>query len=221
MSTPLLVLATANAHKVEEVKATLAKSFPEEIINRIVPISYFDGYSEPTEDGVTFTENALIKARAASQFTGLPALADDSGLSVDVLGGAPGVFSARWCGHHGSDADNRDLLLGQLQDVPDKHRGAAFVCAIALVVPLLQRAVFPNNHGDQVTTMGSIKGHLTTTPFGDGGFGYDPIFVPEGHKMTTAQMTAEEKNSLSHRGIALRKMVEPLEKVFFPRTSSR
>ncbi|MSS85264.1 RdgB/HAM1 family non-canonical purine NTP pyrophosphatase [Actinomycetaceae bacterium WB03_NA08] len=186
-----IVVATGNAHKLSEVRAILSP-----VADSIVPLSDFDA-PEPVEDGITFAENALIKARSACEITGLAALADDSGITVDVLGGAPGVFSARWSGHHGDDAANRNLLLAQLSDVPDRHRQAAFVSAIALVLP----------DGGETVVEGRVEGMLTREARGSGGFGYDPIFIPTGHEQTTAEMTAEEKNALSHRGIALRKLL--------------
>lgn len=186
-----IVVATGNAHKLSEVRAILSP-----VPDSIVPLSDFDA-PEPVEDGITFAENALIKARSACTITGLAALADDSGITVDVLGGAPGVFSARWSGHHGDDAANRDLLLAQLSDVPDQHRQAAFVSAIALVLP----------DGSETVVEGRVEGTLTREARGSGGFGYDPIFIPTGHEQTTAEMTSEEKNALSHRGIALRKLL--------------
>lgn len=186
-----IVVATGNAHKLSEVRAILSP-----VADSIVPLSDFDA-PEPVEDGITFAENALIKARSACEITGLAALSDDSGITVDVLGGAPGVFSARWSGHHGDDAANRNLLLAQLSDVPDRHRQAAFVSAIALVLP----------DGGETVVEGRVEGMLTREARGSGGFGYDPIFIPTGHEQTTAEMTAEEKNALSHRGIALRKLL--------------
>lgn len=197
--TPKLVVATGNAHKIEELKAILSETLPAEALQHIAPLSDFNA-PDPVEDGVTFAENALIKARSACQHTGLPALADDSGISVEVLGGSPGVFSARWSGQHGADVANRDLLLRQLGDVPDEHRAAAFVCAIALVKP----------DGSEVVTEGRVDGTLLREARGEAGFGYDPIFVPRGHTLSTAQMDAAQKNSLSHRALALRQMTEAL-----------
>jgi non-canonical purine NTP pyrophosphatase, rdgB/HAM1 family len=189
-----IVVATGNAHKIEEFRAILGDEARE-----LVPLSDFDA-PEPVEDGDTFTANALIKARCAMQATGLPALADDSGITVDILGGAPGIFSARWCGHHGDDAANRDLLLAQLSDVPDEHRACAFICAIALVLP----------DGTEAVTTGRLGGTLTHESRGTGGFGYDPIFVPNGYTQTTAEMSAEDKNAISHRSIALHQMLKVL-----------
>lgn len=190
-----LILATHNEHKVAELRAILAPIVPGWDPAWVVSAAGL-GLEDPIEDGVTFTENAFIKARAVCRATGLPALADDSGLAVDVLGGAPGIFSARWCGHHGDDAANLDLLLHQLADVRDPHRGARFVSAAALVTP----------GGVERSALGEIRGRLTTTPAGEGGFGYDPIFVPDGYEVTTAQMTPEEKNAISHRARSFRQL---------------
>ncbi len=143
---------------------------------------------------MTFAENALLKAQAVAVATGLPAVADDSGLCVDVLGGAPGVFSARWCGRHGDDAANLELLLAQLPDVAPEHRGADFVCAAALALP----------GGAERVAQGRLDGTLTSAPRGSNGFGYDPIFVPDGEGRTTAELSAAEKNAISHRGRAFR-----------------
>lgn len=191
-----LVVATGNAHKIDEVRAVLSSAMPTNLVDRIASLGDYPDAVEPVEDGVTFSENALIKARAACELSGLPALADDSGIVVDVLGNSPGVFSARWCGEHGNDERNRNLLLAQLADVPDAHRGAAFVCAIAIVWP----------DGRELTTQGQVDGTLIREAVGTGGFGYDPLFVPKGYDLTTAQMSADLKNSLSHRGKALRQI---------------
>jgi XTP/dITP diphosphohydrolase len=188
-----LVLATHNAHKVGELRAILAPVVPDLRTGDVVSAADV-GAPEPVEDGVTFAENALIKARALVAATGLPALADDSGLCVDVLGGAPGIFSARWSGRHGDDRANLELLLAQLADVPDEHRGAHFFCAAALVTP----------SGEEVVETGTMPGTLLRAPRGDGGFGYDPILLPAGEERSAAELSAEEKNALSHRGKALR-----------------
>jgi XTP/dITP diphosphohydrolase len=190
---PRLVLATHNAHKVREVRQILAGAIPGFDPEDLVSAPDL-GAEEPVEDGVTFAENALIKARAIAARTHLPAIADDSGLAVDVLGGAPGIFSARWCGRHGDDRANLDLLLAQLAEVPDVHRGAAFVCAAALVLP----------DGREVVEHGEMRGRLLRAPAGHGGFGYDPILVPDGETRSSAQLTPEEKNARSHRGAAFR-----------------
>lgn len=201
-TSPRLVVATGNPHKVEEIRSILTPYFSEAILADIAPLGQFTR-EEPVEDGVTFEANSLIKARAACRLTGLPALADDSGIAVDVLGGAPGVFSARWCGHHGDDRANRELLLAQLADVPDQHRGCAFVACVTLVLP----------DGREFATEGRVKGHLARQSSGSGGFGYDPIFVPDGFSVTTAQLSPAEKNALSHRGQAVRLMVEHLQEL--------
>jgi XTP/dITP diphosphohydrolase len=148
------------------------------------------------ETGATFEENALLKARAIATYTGQPAVADDSGLCVDALNGMPGIFSARWAGRHGDDQANLDLVLAQVADVPEDRLGAQFVCAAALVVPAL-------GFEEHVVTR-KLEGHLIRERRGTGGFGYDPVFVPDGETRTTAEMTAEEKDAISHRGRAFR-----------------
>ncbi|ARQ70462.1 RdgB/HAM1 family non-canonical purine NTP pyrophosphatase [Streptomyces marincola] len=186
-----LVLATRNAHKVTELRAILAAAGVD------VPLVGADAFPEVPdvkETGVTFAENALLKAHALARATGLPAVADDSGLCVDVLGGAPGIFSARWAGRHGDDAANLDLLLAQLADVPAPHRGAYFACAAALALP----------DGTERVTEGRLPGVLRYEPAGAGGFGYDPILQPEGESRTCAELSPEEKNAISHRGLAFR-----------------
>lgn len=197
-----LVVATGNPHKVQEIRDILVDDFTADQLEGVVPLSNFDA-PEPVEDGITFVANALIKARSAAQATGLPALADDSGITVSVLGGAPGVFSARWSGTHGDDVKNRRLLLEQVASVPDEYRQAAFVAAIAIVWP----------DGREIVAEGAARGMLLREESGEGGFGYDPIFVPDGHQRTTAQMTPAEKNAISHRGNALRKLTEPLREI--------
>ncbi|MGY4645848.1 RdgB/HAM1 family non-canonical purine NTP pyrophosphatase [Cellulomonas sp. URHB0016] len=188
-----LVLATHNAHKVGELRAILTPLLPG--LDPAAVVGARDvGAPEPVEDGVTFAENALLKARALAAFTGLPAVADDSGLAVDVLGGAPGIFSARWAGRHGDDAANLDLLLAQLADIASPHRGARFVCAAALVTP----------DGFEHVETGALLGTLATAPRGDHGFGYDPVLVPLGESRTCAELPPEEKNAISHRGQAFR-----------------
>ncbi|GAA4692714.1 XTP/dITP diphosphohydrolase [Promicromonospora umidemergens] len=199
--TARIVLATHNAKKVGELRAILAAAGLELPDGGLVTSGDL-GAPEPVEDGVTFAENALIKARAVCAATGLPAVADDSGLAVDVLGGAPGIFSARWAGKHGDDQANLDLLLGQLGDVRPEHRQAGFVCAAALVTP----------DGREEVRLGEMRGVLTTAPRGLNGFGYDPILVPDetapgadgGGRRTAAELDPEEKNAISHRGKAFR-----------------
>ncbi|GAA1849086.1 RdgB/HAM1 family non-canonical purine NTP pyrophosphatase [Microbacterium koreense] len=180
-----VVLATHNAHKVAEFQAIVARVRPD------LEVVSYDG-PEPVEDGVTFAENAMIKARAAAAHTGLPAMADDSGICVDVLGGAPGVFSAYWAGHAKDAVANLDLLLDQLSDIRDPHRGARFVSTIAVVVP----------GGAEQVVEGAWPGRLATSRAGAGGFGYDPIFIPEGSDRTVAEWSPEEKNAQSHRARA-------------------
>jgi XTP/dITP diphosphohydrolase len=186
-----IVLATHNPHKVEEFQGIVAETRPD------LQVVAYDG-PEPVEDGVTFAENALIKARAAAAHTGLPALADDSGICVDVLGGAPGVFSAYWAGHAKDAAANLNLLLDQLSDIRDPNRTAHFVSAIALVVP--------GDASSEQVVEGVWQGRLATAASGAGGFGYDPVFVPdgqpEGAQRTVAEWTALEKNRSSHRARA-------------------
>ncbi|MFI0896706.1 RdgB/HAM1 family non-canonical purine NTP pyrophosphatase [Streptomyces sp. NPDC020983] len=186
-----LVLATRNAHKVTELRAILAGTGLD------VDLVGADAYPEipdVRETGVTFAENALLKAHALAQGTGLPAVADDSGLCVDVLGGAPGIFSARWAGRHGDDTANLDLLLAQLSDIADEHRAAHFACAAALALP----------DGTARVAEGRLPGTLRHTPAGTGGFGYDPVLQPDGDTRTCAELTPDEKNAISHRGKAFR-----------------
>lgn len=191
-----IVLATHNPHKVEEFQAIVAATRPD------LEVVGYDG-PEPVEDGTTFAENALIKARAAAAHTGLPALADDSGICVDVLGGAPGVFSAYWAGHAKDAAANLSLLLDQLSDIRDPHRAAQFVSTIALVVPGPEAA-------EHVVT-GVWPGRLATAAGGAGGFGYDPIFVPDGQpagaERTVGEWSAAEKNEASHRSRAFQALM--------------
>ncbi|WP_455353518.1 RdgB/HAM1 family non-canonical purine NTP pyrophosphatase [Streptomyces sp. SYSU K217416] len=189
-----LILATRNAGKVGELHAILsAAGLPHELVGA-------DAYPEipdVKETGVTFAENALLKAHTLARATGLPAVADDSGLCVDVLNGAPGIFSARWAGRHGDDDANLRLLLAQLSDIDDAHRSAHFACAAALALP----------DGTERVVEGHLPGTLRHTPSGTGGFGYDPILQPEGETRTCAELTPEEKNAISHRGKAFRALV--------------
>ncbi|MFV0427401.1 MAG: RdgB/HAM1 family non-canonical purine NTP pyrophosphatase [Beutenbergiaceae bacterium] len=200
MTTARLVLATRNAHKLGELRDILEEAG----IDGSAVVSAADvAAADVAETGVTFAENALLKAQAVAAHSGLPAVADDSGLAVDVLGGAPGIFSARWAGHHGDDPANLALLLAQLADVPDEHRGAGFVCAAALVHP----------DGTQTVTEGVLRGTLLREPVGEGGFGYDPILVPQGQLRSCAQLSAAEKNAISHRGQAFRALAPALAQV--------
>ena len=190
MADDTLVLATRNPGKLRELSRILGGQV------RLTGLDSFPGAPDVPETGATFEENALIKAHAIARHTGLPAVADDSGLCVDALNGMPGVLSARWAGRHGDDQANLDLVLAQMADVPDARRGAQFVCAAALVAP---RA----GAREWVVT-GQVAGRLTREPRGSGGFGYDPIFLPDGFTQTTAEMTAEAKDAISHRGRAFR-----------------
>lgn len=196
---PRAVFASHNAHKRGEVWAILAPLLPHWSEADLATAADF-AVPAPIESGVTFAENALIKARAVAQATGLPAIADDSGLAVDVMGGAPGIFSALWSGQHGADADNVRLLLAQLVDIPDAHRGAQFVCAAAYVTP----------DGREEVREGAMRGCIAREPAGQGGFGYDPIFVPDGESVTAAELSPARKNALSHRGAAFRALAEVL-----------
>jgi len=188
-----LVLATRNAHKVTELQAILAEAGLGPDLE-LVGADAYPEIPDVKETGVTFAENALLKARALADATGLPAVADDSGLCVDVLGGAPGIFSARWAGRHGDDVANLDLLLAQLSDIDTPHRGAHFACAAALALP----------DGTVRVTEGRLTGTLRHTPAGSGGFGYDPILQPDTDTRTCAELSPEEKNAISHRGKAFR-----------------
>lgn len=185
-----LVLATRNPHKVAELRAILLPLLPGA---QILGAEAFD-VPEPVEDEVTFAGNALIKARQLAEATGLLSLADDSGICVDAMGGAPGVFSARWCGRHGDDAANMELLLAQMADVPERRRGASFVCAAAMAAP----------DGREEVAEGIMRGSLLFAPRGENGFGYDPIFRPEGLSVSSAELTPERKEAISHRGKAFR-----------------
>ncbi|AZS72046.1 non-canonical purine NTP pyrophosphatase, RdgB/HAM1 family [Streptomyces lydicus] len=186
-----LILATRNAGKVSELRAILdAAGLGIELVGA----DAYPHIPDVKETGVTFAENALLKAHALAQATGCPAVADDSGLCVDVLGGAPGIFSARWAGTHGDDRANLDLLLAQLGDIADEHRGARFACAAALALP----------DGTERVVEGTLEGTLRHAPSGTGGFGYDPILQPLGDTRTCAELTPTEKNAISHRGQAFR-----------------
>jgi XTP/dITP diphosphohydrolase len=182
-----ILLATRNTKKLAELQRIL-------IDVALVGLADVPAYEEVPESGLTFEDNALIKAREGAARTGLPTVADDSGLAVDALNGMPGVFSARWSGRHGDDLANLSLVLDQISDVPDGARGASFVCAAALVLP----------DGREWTVRGEMTGRLIREPRGDGGFGYDPIFVADGETRTNAELSAAEKDAISHRGKAFR-----------------
>jgi XTP/dITP diphosphohydrolase len=186
-----IVFATGNKHKAQEAEAIL------KLANPGVQVLTYSG-PEPIESGTTFLENAMIKARAAFEATGQRSFADDSGIACEVMGGAPGIFSAIWSGTR-DDATNRNLLLKQLEDIPAEHRAAAFICTIALVGP-----------DEEVSFTGIWPGTISFDVAGDGGFGYDPVFVPEGLEVTAAELEPEVKNSISHRSMALQQMAEYL-----------
>jgi XTP/dITP diphosphohydrolase len=182
-----VVLATRNAGKVTELQRILAPYG--------VDLVGLDPDFEPgPETAPDFRGNALAKAREAAAHTGLPAVADDSGLAVDALNGMPGILSARWAGRHGDDVANLELLLGQIADVPAPRRTARFVCAAAAVLP----------DGRELVVEESLEGRITQSPRGTNGFGYDPVFVPEGRTRTTAELPSDEKDAISHRGKAFR-----------------
>ncbi len=187
-----LLLATRNHGKIVEFRRILDAVAPGAI--ELVGLDAFPDLHDVDETGSTFEENALLKAREMSQATGLPAIADDSGLCIDALNGDPGIFSARWAGTHGNDQANIEKVLGQLKDVPDEQRGAYFICVAALYLP----------DGRTFCQEGRFYGTILHSPVGENGFGYDPIFAPEGLDISSAQMSSEEKDAVSHRGKALR-----------------
>jgi XTP/dITP diphosphohydrolase len=197
--TTRLLLATRNVKKLIELRRILDDALGGGAVD-LVGLSDVPDYPEAPESGLTFEENALLKAREAVRHTGLASVADDSGITVDALNGMPGVFSARWSGKHGDDLANLELLLAQVGDVPDEHLGAAFVCAAAIVWP----------DGREHVVHGELRGRLTREPRGDGGFGYDPIFVPDGYERTSAELSAAEKDAISHRGKAFRALAATL-----------
>jgi XTP/dITP diphosphohydrolase len=183
-----VLLATRNRGKLAELRRLLGSAV------ELVGLDDVPPYGDVPETGLTFTDNALLKAREGAARTGLPTIADDSGLTVDVLGGMPGVFSARWSGKHGDDLANLNLVLAQISDVDDDHRGAAFVCAAVLVSP----------DGQELAVQDEMRGRLIRAPRGTNGFGYDPIFVADGENRTNAELSPEEKDAISHRGKAFR-----------------
>ncbi|GGN36965.1 XTP/dITP diphosphohydrolase [Actinoplanes campanulatus] len=196
-----LLLATANKKKLVELQRILDAALGVAQIE-LVGLGDFPNYPDVPETGLTFGENALIKAREGAKRTGLATVADDSGLAVTALNGMPGVFSARWSGGHGDDQANLDLVLAQVSDLPDEHRGAAFVCAAALVLP----------NGREHLVEGRQTGRLLRSGRGDGGFGYDPIFVGDGQDRTNAELSAGEKDAISHRGKAFRELAKVIAK---------
>ena len=210
------MLATRNAPKLRELGRILAAEDHGGMQIALAGLDEFPGAPDVPETGATFEANALLKARAIADYTGLPAVADDSGLCVDALNGMPGVLSARWAGRHGDDRANLELVLAQVADVPDSRLGAQFVCAAALVVPGsgvpgsgapgsdTPGSGVPESGAREWVVTGQVEGRLVRVPRGSGGFGYDPIFLPDGFDQTTAEMTAEAKDAISHRGRAFR-----------------
>ena len=186
-----LILATRNTKKLAELRRILEASHVDV---SVADLSEYPDMPEVAETGVTFTDNALLKARAVAAHTGRPAVAEDSGLCIDALNGMPGVLSARWAGRHGDDEANLRLVLAQLADVPEARRAAHFACVAALVLP----------SGREHVTEGTVSGRIADAPRGTNGFGYDPIFVPGSSELTTAEMSPEAKDAISHRGRALR-----------------
>lgn len=193
---PDLVLATLNKGKIAEVQRLISLHAPQITLRSVSEFNLDD----VEETGTTFEENALLKAETIARQTGLPALADDSGIAIDALDGAPGVYSARWSGVHGDDAANVAKVLLELSDVPDEDRGAQFVCVIALAHP----------DGRSIVVRGEVEGFVRRDPIGNHGFGYDPIFQPDGYAITTAQMDPETKDAISHRGKALREIASKI-----------
>ena len=191
-----LLLASRNRKKLAELQRILAPALPG---IEVLGLDDVAPYAEVPESGTTFEQNALIKAREGHLRTGLATVADDSGLTVEALNGMPGVLSARWSGRHGDDEANLRLVLGQVEDLPDERLGAEFVCAVAYV-----------DDQREIVTDGRMPGRLVRTPRGSNGFGYDPIFQPAGHDRTSAELSVEEKDAISHRGQALRALAERL-----------
>jgi XTP/dITP diphosphohydrolase len=200
-----IVLATRNRHKLAELTRILSATGLDV---ELASLEAFPGAPEVAETGVTFEENALLKARAIAAFTGLPAVADDSGICVTVLNDMPGPFSALWCGRHGDDQANLHVLLGQLSDIPPPRRAAHFTCVAALVIP--------GPGGAERVVEGRLDGALTHAPRGGNGFGYDPVFVPDGDHRTTAEMAPEEKDAISHRGRAFRALAAVIAELTGP-----
>jgi XTP/dITP diphosphohydrolase len=194
--THTILLASRNAKKLVELRRIFALRFPGV---EVVGLAGVPAYEEVPETGATFAENALLKAREGHRHTGLATVADDSGLAVDALNGMPGIFSARWAGRHGDDEANLRLVLGQVADIPDERLGAAFVAAVAFV-----------DDDGEILTEGRMPGRLVRAPRGSNGFGYDPIFVPDGYALTSAELDSDAKDAISHRGRALRALADRL-----------
>ncbi len=194
---PQVFLASRNAKKLEEMRRILAEHVADVEVLGLDDVEHYD---EPAETERDFAGNALLKARAAVAATGLPSLADDSGICVDALNGMPGVLSARWAGTAKDDKANNELLLAQLEDVPDERRGAHFACAVAFVYPVGAAGV------SEHVVHGVMPGRVIRETRGTGGFGYDVLFVAEGHDRTSAELPPDEKDAISHRGKALREI---------------
>ena len=201
MADSKLLVASRNAKKLRELRRVLDAAGVAGI--ELVGLDEVPPFPEAPETGATFEENALAKARDGAAATGLPCVADDSGIEIDALNAMPGVLSARWSGTHGRDEANTALVLAQLSDTPDERRGAAFVSACALVIP----------GGAETVVRGEWRGVVAREAVGENGFGYDPIFVPEGDGRSAAQLSPEEKDAASHRGRALRILVPALEEL--------
>ncbi|WP_150460026.1 RdgB/HAM1 family non-canonical purine NTP pyrophosphatase [Nesterenkonia ebinurensis] len=206
-----IVLATSNPGKLREFRALLADQpqLGHLDLERVVVDAASAGVGDIPETGVSFEQNSLLKARTVAQQTGLPAVADDSGLAVEVLNGAPGVFSARWAGAAASDETNRQLLLQQLTDIPAEHRAAAFVCVASLVVPGTDHDAAPA----EFTAEGRLEGRLLTEERGEGGFGYDPVLQPVSETRSCAELPMAEKNAISHRGQAFAQLAPRIVEV--------
>lgn len=217
-----IVVATHNEGKLVEIRQIIEEYLEDAAADVELVSAGSLGLADPVETGVTFEENALLKARFVAASTGCPAIADDSGLIVDVMGNAPGILSARWAGVHGDDAANNRLLLAQLEDIPDERRTARFRCAAVLVVPEEQAVNGVYDIDDETVSLGEMPGTILRAPHGTNGFGYDPLFMPDdqpkeavedGELVTSAQMTSEQKNAISHRGKALRALMPAVEKL--------
>ena len=233
-----LIVATHNEGKLVEIRRILEEDLGEAAADIELVSAGSMHLPDPVETGVTFQENALLKARDVASRTGLPAIADDSGLIVDVMGNAPGILSARWAGAHGHDKANNALLLAQIEDIPDGKRTARFRCAAALAVPDTESGADPTGSAAQgapviarypikseTVEVGEMPGRIIRKERGEHGFGYDPLFVPddqpagrtsteldhEGEPLTSAEMTPAEKNAISHRGKALKALVPAIE----------
>ena len=198
--TTKVVIASRNEHKIDEMRRILNEAG---LSLDLVSIQEFPDLPDVDETGATFAENALLKAREICDFTGLPAIADDSGLCVDALGGMPGILSARWAGTHGNDLANLQLLLAQISHVASDRRTASFHCAAAIVTP----------SGAEKVVEGIMAGRIIDTPRGTNGFGYDPIFIADGYSITTAEMDSASKDEISHRGLAIAALAPTLSQL--------